>query len=302
MLMTTMAVQTSQVTAQAPEGRVRMVPAISSIAGEEGPFTVFIVLEDLEHYGALQYDDDRDTVPDREVESIGLGAFEFTIEYDPAVLAVEEVEPGPGLDLAGRRFQCLSPAEEPDSVRFGCISSGSEPPGPQGTVTLASVTLRPVGAGSSLLLLEAELAGPLADDVPVEVIGGAVRVTGRPVATATPTAPAGVSAATPPAGAATVAPAGPTALERDETAEAPTATVAPADTATPAATEDGEEPTEVTVPGQDLEGEDSRSEGDGRSGTSVALWTVVALASVAAAGALGLTAFRWQRRRRRPGA
>src|SRR3989304_2978042 len=77
-----------QAQAQTPpvEGTIRVMPAISSaVAGE--PFAVYIVLEDLEHYGKLLYDDNRDTIPDREVPSEGLAAFEFSIEYNEGVLS-----------------------------------------------------------------------------------------------------------------------------------------------------------------------------------------------------------------------
>src|SRR3990172_10178078 len=86
--------------AQTLEGTVRLTPSISTAPLEEGPFQIFLVLEDLEHYGAIVYDDNDDTVPDRQVASTGMGAFEFTIEFDETVVAIEEAEPGPDLGRA----------------------------------------------------------------------------------------------------------------------------------------------------------------------------------------------------------
>ena len=158
------------------EGTIRVTPAISSaVAGE--PFAVYIVLEDLQHYGKLLYDDNRDTPPDREVASDGLAAFEFSIEYDDGVLSAGDVELGPWLDRTGRTFSCLSPTREVGRLAFGCFSPGPEPPGPQGSLTLATVTFLPLRAGSSPLLLDAELAGPLgSDEVPIDLAGGVVRI------------------------------------------------------------------------------------------------------------------------------
>lgn len=312
-------VSAPQANAQTPEGTVKIIPPISSVAAERGPFTVFIVLEDLGHYGALLYDDNRDTVPDREVESIGLAAFEFTVAYDQAVLAVAGVERGPALERSGRSFQCLPPADEPGSFSFGCVSTGSEPPGLHGTLTLASLSFRPLGPGSGPLLLEAGLAGPLGDEVPVAVSGGVVRVTGSPVATATRALPSGnVATPSPQPDArpldtpssvfgATEAPTEPAAPEHGQTPEVPTAPAVVGDgqtpeaLTTPAAT-DGGNPKELTVREGDLEAENSRSAAaGGRLLSGVALWSVTALGSVTAAGALGLAAVLWRRRRDRGG-
>jgi hypothetical protein len=188
LVMATMA-SSGQVSGQTLEGTVRIMPPISSAPLQEGPFEVYVVLENLRHYGTVSYDDNRDTVPDRSVESTGMAAFEFTLEFDQTVVAVEAVERGPDLERTGRSFQCLPPKEEPGKFSFGCLSVGSEPPGPQDSLTLATVTLRPLGRGSSPLLLEAGLAGPLGDDVPVQAFGAVVRATGSlsPAGTAAPT-------------------------------------------------------------------------------------------------------------------
>jgi hypothetical protein len=288
LLMTVMIFHPAQSNAQTIEGTVRIVPAIASVDLEHGAFTVAVVLEDLEHFGAVLYDDDRDTVPDREVESIGMGAFEFTIEYNPAILSFDGVQEGTELERTGRDFQCLPPLEDVGSFSFGCISLGQGLDGPQGTMTLAEVTFQPIGTGSTFLLLDAQLAGPLgSDDVPLELRPGAVRVTGRPTATATTAAPPGPSnTATPrpePSSTpvstptATDTPPGPTA-----TPESTTSTVA-APTTTPAnGSGDG--------PGQ--------SDTDGPSAGTVAIWSLTALAGVVVAGTLGLTAARWRRRRK----
>lgn len=274
--------------AQTPEGRIRLLPALSAIPAEGGSFTVFIVLEDLEHLGRVPYDDNRDTLPDRYEDSIGLAAFEFTLEYDQAVLAVGGVERGPELGRTGRTFQCLGPAEEPGSFRFGCVSQGAETPGPQGTLTLAAVELLPVGPGLSPLALEAGLSGPLGDDAPAEVSGGAVRVAGRPIAIAT-SQPGSPTASTPsPAG--TAPPPGTAEPTSPATSEPVRATKTPS-------AGDGERPGELTLPRDSEAGPGRPAETDGGFSGSAALWLVVGVASLTAASALGLAAVFWQRRK-----
>ncbi|MFV2070214.1 MAG: hypothetical protein ACC645_24870, partial [Pirellulales bacterium] len=68
--------------AQSAEGTVRLLPPISTVDVNDGSFGIFIVLEDLEHNGVISYDDNRDTIPDRNVASIGMAAFEFTLQFD----------------------------------------------------------------------------------------------------------------------------------------------------------------------------------------------------------------------------
>lgn len=271
-----------QVSAQAPEGSVRIVPDFSSVLVEEGQFSVFIVLEDLRHDVVIQ-----------EAASTGLGAFEFTIQFDPAVLEIVDVEQGPALEDTGRTFNCLQRSDESGSYSFGCVSFGIAPPGPQGTMTLAAVTFLPIGTGSTFLVLEAGVAGPLGEDVPVEVTGGAALVRGEPVATATPPSP--VATATP----------RPVATPTPHPVATPTPTSGGA-TTTPGPTAATETPTEPASGGQptatpSVEDPEARNgnSGGGRFLGSAVFWSLAAAGSAAVVGALGFSALRWQQRRQR---
>ena len=287
LVMVTMA-SSGQVSGQTLEGTVRIMPPISRVPLQEGPFEVYVVLENLRHYGTILYDDDRDTVPDRSVESTGMAAFEFTLEFDQTVVAVEEVEPGPDLERTGRSFQCLPPREEPGKFSFGCISVGSEPPGPQDSLTLATVTLRPLGRGSSPLLLEAGLAGPLGDDAPVQAFGAVVRATGSlaPDGTLTP--------------AQTVTPggetAGPTVTPTSPVFEGgtPSATGTSGAQQTPGTPTagDGRSPDDLNGGGGNTEAENGGWE------PGAGFWLAVGLGAMTAVGALGLSAMLWRRRQR----
>jgi hypothetical protein len=274
---------------------VQIEPAFPTVPWERQRFSVFVTAQDLAHDGAISYDDDDDGVADRQVPSVGLGAFELHIQYDPAVLRLEGAAPGPSLTGGTRSFQCLQRSEA-GAFAFGCVSSGSTPPGPQGDLTLATLTFGLVGGNASWLALEAELAGPLGDNIPVQTSSGAVRIEGAPQPTATP----GTGSPPPPTveprrttsaagGAGT--PLGPTAAAT----AGPTATHNPA---TPRPTNQGSSATNQPQPTQPGAGAASGgaadppasagNTGDERSAAQIAL---LSLGTVAGLSAAGLGAF-----------
>ena len=282
-LLVTMA-SPSSLGAQAQEGTVRLTPAISSIPEDSGSFAVFLVLEDLQHFGSLGYDDDRDTIPDRFEESDGLAAFQITIEYDSQLLSFVDVQEGPDLGRTGRPFDCLPATLELNKVTFGCVSAGAEPAGPQGTLTLATVTFEPLAAGSSALVVAAELSGPLGSDtVPVDVRGGVARIMARPG-----TKP------TPPPGAATST----AIIDNGTTPGSGTVTSTPQATAGGTAATDGT-PETSTPPSRDATRTPTGSAngGDGSGDSTGFPWLGVTLGGIAAAAVVGLAAAFWQRRR-----
>lgn len=261
------------------EGRVHLTPAMSTVPLNDGTFSVYVVLEDLQHFGQVTYDDNRDGTPDRQTPSDGLAAFQFTIEYDAAVVEVGSVEQGPHLGSTGRSFQCLPLLRDPGAVTFGCLSTGGSPPGAQGTLTLASVQLTPLSNGLSPLVLSAEVAGPLGDSADVEVGGGAVRVTGASGSTRTPTNGNASSTAPP------VSTRPPTAIPGTTTLEGRTTT------AVSPGTSDG---TRTVRSASTPPGPPVGPDGDSRG---VWLWLVGVVGGIAIAAG-GLTAILWQRRTR----
>ncbi len=174
----------AHVEAESP-ATVRLDPPSSRVDWSDGPFQVRIDVNDLDHHGEVPYDDNRDTVPDRTVPSDGLAALEFLLVFDPAVLRVEDVQAGDFIRSAGRAVYCFTREPAPGQFAVGCASTGSAP-GPQGSGTLATVTLVPLADGSTFLGLLADLAGPLGDPIDVTVEGGVVEVFGGPEATPTP--------------------------------------------------------------------------------------------------------------------
>ncbi len=116
----------------------------------------------------------------------GLGAFQFTLVYDPktveAVLRGEDASAGfetcsdqedndgdgemdfsdadcsphesGFLRSTGRQVLCNPPRPLAGVLRFVCVTLGPEPPGPDGSGTLATVTLKAVQEGAANLRLE----------------------------------------------------------------------------------------------------------------------------------------------------
>jgi hypothetical protein len=162
-------------TAAAQEPTVRLeVPSTDERVGD-APFPITVVVEDV----------------------VNLGAFEFKLAFDPAVLSFADVVEGPFLSSSGRLVECLDPSIEPASVLFRCVTLGPEPPGADGSGTLAIVTFELVAPGTSPLRFEVlTLAQPDAERIPaasedglIAFGAGGVVVTPMPVETPT-TAPA----------------------------------------------------------------------------------------------------------------
>lgn len=115
--------------AGAQEPKVRLeVPSEKIEVGDE-PFPVEVVVEDVTN----------------------LGAFEFDLRYDSNLLRFVEVSEGAFLGSSGRTVECLEPRLSPGSVRFVCVTLGREPAGPDGSGTVAVLTLEPLVPGTSPL-------------------------------------------------------------------------------------------------------------------------------------------------------
>lgn len=281
--------------AQNVEGTVQIEPALSVVPWERQRFTVFVTVEDLAHAGSITYDDDSDGVPDRETPSVGLGAFELQVGFDPAVLALQTVQPGPGVTGGQRTFQCLQ-RSEPGVFSFACISAGGNPPGPQGDLTLAALTFGLAGGSASYLTLNAQLAGPLGDSIPVQSDGGggAVRITGAPQQP-TPTAGPGTPRPTQrPDRTATPVQGAQTPVANATTGAGPTATRNPATprlTPTAPGSPPTGEPTEPEGGPQDAASDPPNGGSDSSSGRSAAQIALLSLGTVAGLSAAGLGAF-----------
>ena len=212
---------------------------------------------------------------------------------------------GPALETTGRSFQCLPPnREDPGVFRFGCVSIGLTPDGRQGSFTLAEVRLRPVGPGSTPLLLAAQIGGPLGEEALLDVNGGAVTVTGTVVTTpgataeiVTPTSTQAAAPGTPPSTDSPVSEA--TASAGGATTPSPASTLIPGESTatTLGENEDGAGDGEITPGGPgDPEAQSVDSSGaDAESSGNALRWIIIGLGSLTAVAALTFGAVLWRR-------
>jgi hypothetical protein len=164
--------------------------------------------------------------------AVNLGAFQFDVIFDPAVVTVTNVELGLFLGSTGRTARSIGPGIDnvAGTVTFGAFSFGSNA-GPEGAGLLAAVTFTAVGSGTSALNLQKVVV--------TDTMGNAqaVSVEGGTVTVAAPTsAPTSAPTMTPsPTGAPTVMPTPTSTATATEIAE-PVTTVTPTDAATATAT------------------------------------------------------------------
>jgi sulfatase modifying factor 1 len=126
---------------------------------------------------------------------VDLGAFEFTVTFDPAIVHVQSATLGSFLGSTGRTVLAgpLTIDNTAGSVAYGGATFGSAA-GPNGTGTVAQLTLQAVATGSSSLSFaaaqlvdtQANVLGPLTKNSgSVTVSGGGA--TSTPTKTGTPT-------------------------------------------------------------------------------------------------------------------
>jgi general secretion pathway protein D len=115
--------------ASGQEATVHVEVPSTAVAADSGPFTVSVVVEDVTN----------------------LGAFQFDVTYDPAVVRFVEVHEGPFLGSSGRQVRCLPPRTGEGAGGLTCVTLGATPEGPNGSGVLADITFEPVAPGSSPL-------------------------------------------------------------------------------------------------------------------------------------------------------
>ena len=116
-----------------------------------------------------------------------LGAYEFTLAFDPNVLEFVSVSNGSFLGSSGRAVFCPPPTIGANTIRFGCVTSGSTPEGPSGSGVLSVLVFLASNPGTSTLhLFGVGLANPRGADIPTAVEDGEVMVTLAPTPTPTP--------------------------------------------------------------------------------------------------------------------
>ena len=279
---------------QAAGETVHFQPAASApVPIEEGPFGVFIVVDELRHQSSVGDD--------------GLGAFELTIVYDPSMVEFREARLGGLGGDTKRNFQCLQRSDVVGSISFGCISSGSGA-GPEGDLTLAEFSFEPIAPGATTLTLEdVDLVSPLAEEIAVTVESvHPVEITGS--APVDEPADGPNNASDPPdvddpvSGPDTES--GGQQPDGGETGGEPDGQLRGDDDPSPSSNDTdpdaGATPAQVSAKdpdgGSDRDGAPAAEADGGSSTTAVVLWSVAAGAGLAAFGALGLAGVQWRRK------
>jgi len=143
---------------------VRVTPA-SQEAALGVPFTVDIVVDNV----------------------VNLGAYEFSLSYNSAVLQYSGAANGSFLGSSGRSVWCPSLEGGGGAVRIACVTLGPEPPGPSGSGVLATVAFLPISTGATEVKLEEViLTDPMAEVIPAGTQDGSVTVGPAPAPTDTP--------------------------------------------------------------------------------------------------------------------
>lgn len=123
-----------------------------------------------------------------EVAQVGnLGAFSFTLTFDPGVLTPVFAVSGPFLGSSGRPLYCLPAELAASEATFGCVTLGP-PPGVSGSGLLASVTFTTScdGGTTALTLSEADLGTPLGANIPKQTAGSTILLVDEPCGSASP--------------------------------------------------------------------------------------------------------------------
>lgn len=116
-----------------------------------------------------------------------LGAYEFTLVFDPAVISYVGVSNGAFLGSTGRSVSCLGPYPQAGSVRLACVTLGAEPGGPSGTGVLARARFSALAEGTSALdLTKVILADVPGTPLPHTDLDGEVTVIVGPTPTPCP--------------------------------------------------------------------------------------------------------------------
>ena len=173
-------VVSSRQSAHAQSPVMRVEPASQTVDVSGGKFSIDIVVDNVSN----------------------LGAYEFELRFDPAVLRFVGVEDAGFLGSSGRQVHCPGGTLEQsveggpvNTLKFACATTNPSPPGPDGSGTLATITFAPRKAGHSPLTLIASSSSTGTADVTGEDMhpashSGDVTVVGEgPAATPEPDEP-----------------------------------------------------------------------------------------------------------------
>lgn len=106
-----------------------------------------------------------------------LGAYQFTPVIDDQGLRVISIQDGGFLSSTGRSPTCQPATTEQGAATYYCVTVGSQPAGPNGTGTLATITLQMLAAGAfEVSLGDVLVTTPDGTEAPVTAVGATITV------------------------------------------------------------------------------------------------------------------------------
>ncbi len=174
-----------------------------------------------------------------------LGAYQFSLQFDPVIMEYVSAVNSPFLGSTGRAVNCDPPSLMGDSVRLICRTLGSSPPGADGDGLLATVTFLAIREGvGPLTLSDLVLTDIQANTLPTDApLPGSVVVVPAPTPTPGPS-PTPTITPTP----TNTPPPTPTFTVGPSPTPTPTPTITPTPTPSPTPTY-GPTPTYTPTPG-----------------------------------------------------
>jgi Cohesin domain len=108
-----------------------------------------------------------------------LGGFQFVLAYDPAVLEAITATKTQFLAQTGREIVCRPPTIDQGGILLACATLREQPAGVDGAGTIATVSFKPIRAGSSdLILKNVKLVHPDSSEEASAVEGSRITVSG----------------------------------------------------------------------------------------------------------------------------
>jgi hypothetical protein len=150
-----LATSTQRGQTQGNEAVVRAVPPSSSVSASADKIDVAIEVENVSN----------------------LAGFQFFLAVDPDVLRLLSADKTPFLAEGGREIVCRDPVIQDGVVLFACATLRPTPAGVDGTGTIATVSVKPLGSGrSSLTLSKVILVHPDGSVLPSVVTDGELTI------------------------------------------------------------------------------------------------------------------------------
>ena len=112
-------------------------------------------------------------------DASNLAGFQFVLSYNSELLTAPDVVKTEFLTKSGRQIVCQDPVIQTGAIRYTCVTLDLQPPGVDGHGTLATVTFKTSGKGTSpLALSNVKLVHPDGSVLPSTSVNGTLTISG----------------------------------------------------------------------------------------------------------------------------